>query len=197
MANTRGQFQVDFLRSVVGSGGRIVGARFSLQRGPLKDIEPIYSLTLEQNKVRSLQELPWTPELERYLLESHQRMDTLPDEADRFAAILLNNIQASAAQFGRDFTHAVFVTVLLQRPQYALTAFLRRAATPKPSRSGRHFRECAQFLEHSVDGLRGTATRELAYSAEDAETLMTKALEIVLDETFHISGADLLFPQHG
>jgi hypothetical protein len=27
--------------------------------------------------------------------------------------------------------------------------------------------------------------------------LMTKALEIVLDETFHVSGADLLFPQHG
>jgi hypothetical protein len=28
------------------------------------------------------------------------------------------------------------------------------------------------------------------------ETLMTKALDITLDETFHISDADLLFPNH-
>jgi hypothetical protein len=196
MANTRGQFQVDFLRSVVESGGRVVGARFSLQRGPLKDIEPIYAVTLEQNKLRLLQALPWTPELERYLLESRQRMETLPEEADRFAAILLNNIQASAAQFGRGFTHAVLVTVLLERPQYGLAAFLRRAATPKPSRSSRHFRECAQFLESSVDGLREIATRELAYSADAVEILMTKVLVIVLDETFHLSGAELLFPKH-
>lgn len=195
MANTRGQFQVDFLRSVAERGGRIVGARFSLQRGPLKSIEPIYSLTLEQNQLRSLQEFPWTPELETYLLSSRQRMDTLPDEVDRFAAILLNNIQASAAKFGRDYTHAVLVTVLAERPRYPLATLLGRAGTAKPSRSGRLFHDCARELGEAVDRLHEIAEVALDYK-QDAETLMTKALEITLDETFHISDTDLMFPKH-
>jgi len=196
MANTRGQFQVDFLRSVAERGGRIVSARFSLQRGPLKSIEPIYSLTLEQNQLRSLQEFPWTSELEQYLLESRQRMDTLSDEADRFAAILLSNVQASAAKFGRDFTHAVLIAVLTDRPRYPLATLLNRAGTAKPSRSSRHFHDCARALGEAVDRLHEIADAALHYEPHEAGTLMTKALEITLDETFHISDADLLFPKH-
>jgi hypothetical protein len=196
MANTRGQFQVDFLRSVVERSGRIVNARFSLQRGPLKSIEPIYSLTLEQNQVRSLQEFPWTSELEKYLLESRQRMDDFPGEADRFAAILLNNVQAAAARFGRDFAHAVLVVVLVNRPRYPLAALLSRAGTAKPSRSSRHFQDCAQTLGGAVDRLHEIAEVVLRYEPAEAESLMTNALEITLDEIFHISGADLLFPRH-
>lgn len=196
MANTRGQFQVDFLRSVAERGGRIVSARFSLQRGPLRSIEPIYSLTLEQNQLRSFQEFPWTSELEKYLLESRQRMDTLSDEADRFAAILLSNVQAAAAKFGRDFTHAVLVAVLTDRPRYPLATLLSRAGTTKPSRSSRHFHDCARSLGEAVDRLHEIADIVLHYEPHEAETLMTKALEITLDETFHISDADLLFPKH-
>lgn len=196
MANTRGQFQVDFLRSVAERGGRIVSARFSLQRGPLRSIEPIYSLTLEQSQLRSFQEFPWTPELEKYLLELRQRMDTLSDEADRFAAILLSNVQASAAKFGRDFTHAVLVAVLIDRPRYPLATLLSRAGTARPSRSSRHFQECASALGEAVDRLHEIADAVLHYEPHEAETLMTKALEITLDETFHISDADLLFPKH-
>ena len=173
-----------------------MSARFSLQRGPLKSIEPIYSLTLEQNQLRSLQEFPWTSELEQYLLESRQRMDTLSDEADRFAAILLSNVQASAAKFGRDFTHAVLIAVLTDRPRYPLATLLNRAGTAKPSRSSRHFHDCARALGEAVDRLHEIADAALHYEPHEAGTLMTKALEITLDETFHISDADLLFPKH-
>jgi hypothetical protein len=196
MANTRGQFQVDFLRSVAERGGHIVSARFSLQRGPLKSIEPIYSLTLEQSQLRSLQEFPWTSELEQYLLESRQRMDTLSDEADRFAAILLSNVQFAAAKFGRDFTHTVLVDVLTDRPRYALAALLARVGTVKPGRSSRHFHDCARLLGEAVDRLHEIAEIVLKYAPHEAESLMIKALEITLDETFHLSGTDLLFPKH-
>jgi hypothetical protein len=196
MANTRGQFQVDFLRSVVERSGRIVNARFSLQRGPLKSIEPIYSLTLEQNQVRSLQEFPWTSELETYLLESRRRMESFDDEADRFAAILLNNVQAAETRFGRDFTHAVLIAVIAERSRYLLARWLDRAGTAKPSRSSRHFHDCARALGGAIDQLHQLAEVVLGYTPQEAETLMTKALEITLDETFHISGADLLFPTH-
>ena len=196
MANTRGQFQVDFLRSIAERGGRIVSARFSLQRGPLKSIEPIYSLTLEQNQLRSFQEFPWTSELEKYLLESRQRMDTLSDETDRFAAILLSNVQAAATKFGRDFTHAVLVAMLTERPQYPLATSLGRTGTARPNRSSHHFQDCASVLGEAVDRLHEIAEVVLRYEPHEAGTLMTKALEITLDETFHISGADLLFPKY-
>jgi hypothetical protein len=124
-------------------------------------------------------------------------MDTLSDEADRFAAILLNNVQASAAKFGRDFTHAVLVAVLADRPRYSsLATLLGRAGTAKPSRSSRHFHDCARALGEAVDRLHEIAEVVLRYEPHEAETLMTKALEITLDETFHLSGADLLFPKH-
>jgi hypothetical protein len=196
MANTRGQFQVDFLHSIAERGGHIVGARFSLQRGPLKSIEPIYSLTLEQNQVRSLQEFPWTSELEMHLLESRRRLDTSDDEVDRFAAILLNNIQASARKFGRDVTHAVLVAVIAERPRYQLATWLARAGTTGPSRSSRHFQDCARTLGGAIDRLHELAEVALRYEPPEAETLMTKALAITLDETFHISDTELLFPKH-
>jgi hypothetical protein len=194
MAGTRGQFQVDFLKSVVAHGGSIAGARFSLQRGPLKSIEPLYSLTLDQRGVRSLQELPWTAELETYLLfDVRRRMDAPDDEAERFAAILLNNLRTAETSAGKDFAHAVLIDVLRERPEYELGAMLDRAAAAVPSRSSKHYADCAAFLRHSIDGLRNTAVARLAYEPSQALTLMQQALGVVLDEVFHFSAADLLF----
>jgi hypothetical protein len=198
MASTRGQFQVDFLKSVIANGGRIAGARFSLQRGPLKLVEPMYSLTLDQHGVRSLQELAWTPELEKLLLfDVRCKMDTLEDEAERFAAILMNNLRTAEVHHGgKDFAHAVLVAVLRDRPDYNLSALLDRAGTPAPSRSSKHYAECARFLLHSIDGLHNTAVGYLGYEPERALTVTRDALGILLDETFHISAAALLFPRH-
>jgi len=68
MSKTRGQSQVEFLRDVAADGGRIAKAEFSLNREMWKDMSPTYYLTLDQKGVRSHQEFPWTPELEKYLL---------------------------------------------------------------------------------------------------------------------------------
>ena len=124
-------------------------------------------------------------------------MDTLEDEAERFAAILLNNLRTAETHGGKDFAHAVLGAVLRDRPEYDLSALLDCAATPAPSRSSTHYNDCAAFLLRSIDGLRNTANVGLGYSPEDAMTAMRRALGIVLDETFHISAADLLFPRHG
>jgi hypothetical protein len=196
MANTRGQFQVEFLTSVVASGGQIAGARFSLQRSPVKRAEPMYSLTLEQHGVRSLQELPWTAELERFLLfDARRKMDTLDEEVERFAAILLNNLATAAADTRKDFVQAVLVAVLRERPEYDLGALLDRTGAPPPSRESARYHDCAAFIQHSIDGLRNTAIAILGYSPEQATGAMRDALGIVIDETFHISAADQLFPR--
>lgn len=200
MANPRGTFQVDFLRSVVENGGRIANARFSLQRGPLKFVEPVYSLTLEQNGVRSLQELPWTPELERYLLfDAPRRVDDPHEEAERFAAILMNNLETAAERCGKDFSHAVLVQLLKERPEYELGHVLARVEklTAKPSPSSVQYVDSLTFLRHSIDGLRNTAIAGLRHTPDEANQVMTEALTILLDETFHLSGSDHLFPKHG
>jgi len=191
-----GEFYVDFLRGVLARGGRIVAARFSSQRGLLKQIEPRFFLTLEQGGVQSLQELPWTPELEKYLLlELHQKASAPDEEAERFAAILFNNFEVAARDFGRDFAQAVLVELLKSRPEFKLEAWLAEAPTYSPSHSSRTYADCVSFLRQSVDGLQNTAHLELGYALDTSVNLVSKALSILLDETFHISARKALFPQ--
>ncbi len=192
---TKGEFQVDFLRSVAANQGRIESARFSLQRGPLRFPEPLYSLTLEQHGTRSLQQLAWTPELETYLLfDLRRKVDRFEEEAERFAAILLNNFETAAASYGKDFARAVLLTILRDRSEYALDSTLTKLGVARPSQTNRHYADCVAFLKHSIDGLDNTASSHLGYSREQALSLLRAALEILLDETFHISGAAELFP---
>jgi hypothetical protein len=196
-----GEFHVDFLRGVLAKGGRIVAARFSLQRGLLKQIEPRFFLTLEQGGVQSLQELPWTPDLEKYLLlQLHQKVsapneETPDEEAERFAAILLNNLETAGRDFGRDFAQAVLVEILKSRPEYKLEAWLAEAPTYSPSHSSRAYADCSSFLRQSVDGLKSTAHLELGYTLDASASLVSKALSILLDEIFHISARKALFPK--
>lgn len=191
-----GEFYVDFLRGVLAKGGRIVAVRFSWQRGLLKQIEPRFFLTLEQGGVQSLQELPWTPELEKYLLlELHQKTSVPDEEAERFAAILLNNLETAERDYGRDFAHAVLVEILKSRPEYKIEAWLAEAATYPPSHSSRAYADCSSFLRQSIDGLQNTAHLELGYAADTSVSLVSKALSILLDEIFHISARRALFPK--
>ena len=191
-----GAFYVDFLRGVLAKGGRIVTARFSSQQGLLKRIEPRFFLTLEQGGVQSLQELPWTPELEKYLLlELHQKVSNLDEEAERFAAILLNNLETAERIYGRDFAQAVLVEILKARPEYKLEAWLAEAPTYSPSHSSSAYADCSSFLRQSVDGLQNTAHHELGYAPDTSVSLVSKALSILLDESFHISARKALFPK--
>ena len=191
-----GEFYVDFLRGVLTQGGRIVAVRFSWQRGLLKQIEPRFFLTLEQGGVQSLQELPWTPELERYLLlELHQKASVPDEEAERFAAILLNNLETAERDFGRDFAQAVLVEILKSRPEYKIEAWLAEAPTYSPSHSSRAYADCSSFLRQSIDGLQNTAHLELGYAVDTSVSLVSKALSILLDEIFHISARKALFPK--
>lgn len=191
-----GEFYVDFLRGVLAKGGRIVAARFSLQRGILKQIEPRFFLALEQGGVQSLQELPWTPELEKYLLlELHQKASALDEEAERFAAILLNNLETAEQEFGREFAQAVLVELLKSRPEYKLEALLAEAPTYSPSHSSHTYADCSSFLKQSVDGLQYTAHLELGYALDTSVSLVSRALSILLDEIFHISARKALFPK--
>lgn len=191
-----GQFYLDFVKGVLANNGRIVAARFSLQRGLLRQIDPLFVLTLEQNGVRSLQELPWTPELEKYLLlELRLKTSSFEEEAERFAAILLNNLETAERDFGRDFARAVLVEILRSRPEYEIGEWLAAASTYSPSHSSSAYASCSQFLRESIDGLHNTASLVLGYDPDTSVSLMARALGLSLDEVFHISARKALFPK--
>jgi hypothetical protein len=187
---------VEFLKDVLAHGGRIEKARFSLQRGPLKSVEPTFYLTLEQNGVRSLQELPWTPELEKFLLfELARKLESPNDEAERFAAILLNNFATAESQHGEDYARAVLVELLSNKPEYNLAELLRRIPVHRPSHGSKHYAECADFLSKSIAGLQNEAILGLRYVPNEAISIMSAALRIALDESFSISASEMLFPR--
>lgn len=195
MTSSKGQRQVDFLRQVIAAGSTIAKASFSIERG-LGRTNPTYLLTLDQHGALTLQELPWTPELEEYLLhERPTQMDDRADERERFANLLGNNLKTIEAQFGRDFSDAVLVEILGEHPEYALGPLLTKVPVYPPSHGGANYRECRMLLEHAIAGLQNTAILKLGYpNSPETVQLIGQALGFVLDDKFHISLRTQLFP---
>lgn len=195
MTRTKGQFQVDFLKSVIATGGKIAKVNFSVERS-LGPSNPTYVLYLEQHGALSLQELAWTPELEEFLLlENPIKMD-IDEDRERFATILENNLRTVESQFGRDYAQAVFVDLLKDHPEYDLERLIAKSPTPMPSRQSESYRACRQFLEHAIAGLQNTAILKLRYPDEPTTVaLIGEALGMVLDDRFHISLREQLFPR--
>jgi hypothetical protein len=190
-----GKHHADFLRSVLSAGGTVREARFSLHRGLLRAPTPTFYLTLEQRGVASLFERPWSSELEELLLfERPTPMSDEHDEAERFAAILLNNLATAAQQHGRDLAEAVFTELVRERCP-GLHEVLDRCPTSRPAPDATGYGHARGFLDHSLTGLRNTAELMLKLRPDQAEGVMMEALRIVLDETFSISDRDVLWPR--
>ena len=194
MSKSRGQLQVDFLKSVIAAGGKIVKASFSVERA-LGPTNPTYLLTLDQHGMLTLQDLPWTQELEEYLLLDHPTaMATREEERERFANILGNNLKTLEHQYGRDYAQSVFVEILNGHPEYDLARLLAKAPTYPPSHDSAGYYDCRQFLENAITGLQNTAVLKLGYpDGPDTIRLVGEALAIVLDDRFHISIRAQLF----
>jgi hypothetical protein len=170
MTSSKGQRQVEFLKQVTAAGGTIVKASFSIERG-LGRTNPTYLLTLDQHGALTLQDLPWTPELEEYLLhECPTQMDSRADERERFANLLSNNLKTIEAQFGPDFAQAVFVEVLGEHPEYGLASFLGKVPVYPPICGGDNYHACRMLIEHAIAGLQNTAVLTL-YHPDNKEII--------------------------
>ena len=195
MTKSKGQIQREFLEKVLDSGGSIEKVNFSVARHFVAT-HPTYYVTLRQNGTLTLQQLPWTPDLEEYLLLTREiRTETEDEEIERFATILSNNLATIERQVGKEFARAVLVEVLAQRTEYALDDLLERVAAAAPSHESVEYANCHEFLSHAIDGLQNTAVRSLKYSGEEARRLMAKALRIMLDDRFQVSLRDPMAPR--
>lgn len=190
---TTGSIQADFLKRVLDAGGAIA-AQFSLQRSLLKFAEPVFFIELKQGDVLALYEWPWSDELEHcLLLERPTRMSTEEGEAERFAALLLNNLKSAETDHGADYAQSVFVELLGERAE-GIADLLPRAPVYKPSRDGQGYQPCRKLLTESLEGVTWSAVERLRYAPAEASALVIAALRIVLDETFHISAREQMFP---
>ena len=192
MTKSKGQLQVDFLKSVIAAGGKIVKASFSIE-SDIAPSNPAYLLTLDQGGALSLQELPWTQELEEYLL--HERPTRTEEEPERFANIIGNNLKALGARFGRDYAQAVFVEYVSEHPEYGLGQMLPKIPTYAPSHDSSGYRDCRLLVENSIKGLQNTVAPSLGYADQtEVLRLICKAIGIVLDNRFFITLRSKLFP---
>jgi hypothetical protein len=197
LSSTRGENQVAFLRTALRDGATIRRAAFIFPRG--SEIgSPFYQITLQQNEAMTFEEFAWTPELETFLLLEHPTpMNSIEDEVLRLANILLNNVKSAESAFGAGFAQAVFVEIISENPPPELIPLLARVPAEQPSRDSRYYIECRSFLTNAIKGLQNTLVLNLKYSDENqVKHLMTDALLIVLDERFHISIREKLFPRY-
>jgi hypothetical protein len=196
MPKNRGQIQVEFLKGFLAAGGVIVKANFSIERG-LTSKDPIIHLTLRQNGSLSLQEFPWTPELESFLLiDRPVRMETEEEEIERLGNVLSNNLKTAEDAFGKDYAQAVFVELIHEQKQYGLEQVLRKVATHSPHMSGPEYTRCRDLLSNAIVGLQNTAVLSLKYpNGPETIKLIGQALGIVLDDRFHITLRKQLFPE--
>ena len=194
MSQTKGQRQIEFLRQVLTAGGAITKVSFSIDRrtGPAS---AAYVLTLDQHGALTLQDLPWTPEIEEFLLhERPTKMASLDEERERFANLLGNNLKALESQVRPDFVDAVLVELLREHPEYQLADVIAKAPVYPPSKGSASYAGCRQLLEHALRGLHNTAVLKLRYpDGPETVRLIGEALELVLDDRFHISLRAQLF----
>lgn len=196
MSRSKGQLQVEFLRQVIAAGGAIAKASFSIEHG-LGARNPAYLLTLEQHGSLTLQELPWTPELEEFLLHDRPtQMSSRAEERERFANIIANNLKTVEVQFGRDLSRTVFVEVLGEHSEYDLGQLLAKVPSYPPSRSSVGYHDCRMIIVNALEGLHNTAVLKLGYpDSSTTVQLIGEAIGLVLDECFHISLRAQLFPR--
>lgn len=198
MSKTRGEIAVEFLRGFFANGGVIARANFSSGIRELSaPNEPVYALTLEKGGLSTLQMLPWSPELEEFLLEERPtRMATQDEEIERLANVVSNNLRSAEDSVGKDFAQAVFIEVISKQPEFDLVDVLARVAVTPASKSSVSYATCSDFLRHSIHGLRNAAVLFLRYPDDQSTSkMMGKAVAIVLDDRFHISLRDSLFPK--
>jgi hypothetical protein len=90
----------------------------------------------------------------------------------------------------------VFVDLLKDHPEYDLERLIAKSPTPTPSRLSESYLPCRQFLEHAISGLQNTAIIKLHYpDGAGTVALIGEALGLVLDDRFHISLREQLFPR--
>lgn len=141
-------------------------------------------------------DLPWEPKFEAELYKRRIRMAKPEQEAVRAGMLLLSNLRYSDIRFGKDYTSAVLVEVIGDRfgEIDVIKSLLAKSKSANASR-GNSYSECKSYLKSCIDGLGNSLVVELGYKNNTAFSILVGAIVFLLDQRFHISLRNILFPK--
>jgi len=169
---------VQLLRGRLSAGCQVV--RVCFQRACFK-----YHVTLMCRQVISDVRIPHAAPFTHWSFEAGRRMHTTENEAERFEVLLGEKLRPVEDEVGRTYLQAIVVEIVRQLQPPATTALLadrylyRVAATSSRSRA-------ILAVEGALKALGANLVRELAYTREQATTILDQALARWAARYFHV-----------
>lgn len=188
---------VAFLEEVDKMKPEFFTADFCLPEDPMKANEGYFHFEFTSTPPRfKIVELPWTPKLEAELYKRHVRMAKPEQEAVRAGMLLLSNLRYADIRFGKDYSSAVLAEVIGERfgDIDVVKSLLAQSRSANASK-GNSYQECRSYLKSCVDGLGNSLIVELRYKNNTAFSILVGAIVFLLDQRFHISLRNILFPK--
>jgi hypothetical protein len=203
MANINEYFQIEddgwfdhprlrHWRKLLKDGARI---RVEVARGKrgLDVGRAILCVTIVANGQERLEEEEWSDDLNSGLIKLQVRAFSQENEALRFGLAFSGAFEPAEDRVGDGFFNSVLIDALKLGPlAVRLANVLAQINVLQPNRDSKSYPDCRDLIVGAIKGRARELTRDLAYSEEEANTILSSALAVYLDERFSISDRRLL-----
>ena len=135
-------------------------------------------------------EADWDPELNEGLIALHVRAIDQDNEAERFALGLRDGFQSIEREFGNGYFNSVLLDLIQESDldsSVPISEILKYTYHDQTDRTSRSYDRCREALALGIGARARELKKQLAYSEDDARTIMTAALAKYLDERFSVS----------
>lgn len=146
----------------------------------------------ENEKVRSLETVPWDDDLNNELIKLGVRAVRPEQEAERFALGLRAAMRKPEREFGDGYVNTVLIDLLRESDLISypeISEVLEHAYANPPHRNGKgldKYNLCREMIADAISGRAHELTDSLKYSRDEAKTILINALAQYLDERFSV-----------
>jgi len=173
------------------------GARLRLEvargRRGLDVARAVLHVTIVTDGQESLEHEEWSDELNRGLLKLRVRALSHENERLRFGLAFAGAFEPAEDRVSDGFFNSVLIDELQHGPLVGrLAEVLAQVHALQPSRDSRSYSECKDLIVGAIRGRARELTHDLAYPEEEANSILSSALAIYLDERFSITDRRLL-----
>jgi hypothetical protein len=150
-------------------------------------------VTIVANGQEFLESEEWSDELNRGLIKLRVRAISHENEGLRFGLAFAGAFEPAEDRVGDGFFNSVLIEELQNGPlAEPLANVLAQVHALRPSRDSKSYSDCKDLIIGAIRGRALELTRDLGYPEHEANTILSSALEIYLDERFSITNRHLL-----
>lgn len=179
-------------KELLGAGARLQVEVRRPQHGLDEGRAELY-VSIKGNGQARLEHEDWSDELHRGLLKLGVRATSPANEALRFGLAFVGAFQSAEDRVGDGFFNSVLIYTLKQGPlAERLASVLAQVHVLRPSSEGSSYADCRDLIVGAIRGRARELARDLAYPEPEANSILTSALELYLDDRFSITERRLL-----